>query len=249
MKININDKKKTPAVILNLVLDGSGSMADKRDVVISGVNEYVESLRNKEEDDNYIVNLMVFRDSEVEHVYTGARLKDIARMTRDNYKPSGGTPLYDCIGEAIYQADVQKRAAGDATVLTFIFTDGEENMSSKFNSLTLHNLIQSKEKTNDWTFTFIGADKSCLEQARSIGISGGNSIQFDPTQFVSTMSNLAFATQSYTSNVNSGALRSTQCFYQDAGLDNSRSLDDQELTSTDSPLSFTTTTTGTTQKP
>lgn len=233
MRIKIggkNTKANKTSIILNIILDASGSMLGKRSAVIGGFNEYVQTVHKQNPESSFVVNVLSF-DTEVKHLYTGVGLDAIPEMTKEMYCPEGGTALYDAVGEAIYQSDSQKRMLGDATVLTFIFTDGEENSSTKFKSEVIKSLIQARELSGDWTFTFIGADKNCLNQAvQQMGIRGMNAIQFEPANFAMSMSNLAQATHTYSNGVNAGTLRSTQCFYKDAGLDVFKNLDEQDIT-------------------
>ena len=43
-------KKKVPTLVINFVLDETGSMESVRDATISGFNEYVETLKKRPED-------------------------------------------------------------------------------------------------------------------------------------------------------------------------------------------------------
>lgn len=225
IKIGGKNNEKT-TIILNMVLDASGSMEQRRNAVIDGFNEYVQTVKAKNEGSDFVVNVVSF-NWKTEYLYTGVDLAELPKMSKAQYNPDGGTALYDAVADSIYQADVTKRLLGNATVLTMIFTDGQENSSCRFKGDAVKKMIAEREATKDWTFTFIGADQACLDQAVSqLGIFLGNAVPYNPDQFIGTMNNMAMATNTYACNVSSG-LRSSETFYKDAGFDTSKNLNEQ----------------------
>lgn len=125
----------------------------------------------------------------------------LVKLTSDTYKPNGGTPLYDAIGETIDELLKSKGAKSkDTAFLVAIFTDGYENMSSKYTSSQISDKIKELEKTGRWTFTLIGPKGEIETMGDLLSIRKGNRSEFDPTLTVSKMdafSNLSGATESY----------------------------------------------------
>lgn len=231
MEITVKHTSTKPLIILNFILDESGSMAHQRQNVITGFNEYIQTMKTKTEAD-YIVNLIKFGD-ETEYVFTNKPLAKVREITTADYNPQYWTALRDGIGDTIYLTDGQMADSPNATTLFYIFTDGAENASTKYNAKKLQKMITSREAKGTWTFSFIGADKDCLKQAKEWGIQAGNTITYNPQNFIGATRAMVASTATYACNVSSGLMSNTATLYQDAGFDNSKNIDEQSVNLTD----------------
>lgn len=229
MEIPIKTTK--PTILINFILDESGSMLSQRDSVISGFNEYIQSHQNKA-DANYLVSLVKFSDADkIEVVFAGKQVSQVRKLTRDDYNPDGGTALFDAIARTIFTTESRMRELPEGVnVLTFIFTDGEENASSDFNkwqsngTIRINQMITAKEDTGHWTFSFVGSSRDSLKQAQSIGIKLGNTFHYNHSNSGNTIAAMSAATTAYTRSVNAsldshgdGSVY-TNCLFKDAGI-------------------------------
>ena len=168
---------KTNKMLVNVVLDRSGSMGSTREGTVSGYNEYINGLRGDTASE-YSVSLIQFDAHGAAHgpeltiSYIDKPLADVPELKLADYEPRGGTPLYDAIGECTRRVEDKGRA-----VTCVIITDGEENASKEFNKDSIKALIKSKEDAG-WTFVFLGADIDAYSSGSQIGISAMNTMKY-----------------------------------------------------------------------
>lgn len=205
-KINIQSGGIMKTVYVNVVIDESGSMAHRRASVISGVNEYVNDLKDKNDDINYVLNVIKF------NTFSSFAVENLPISkfeTFSNYSPNGGTALYDAVGDAIVGTD--KLNATNAIFI--IMTDGEENSSKRFDSSKVKSMIEDRQ-SKGWAFTYLGADSNTWSAAGSIGINMQNAVMWDTKNVGGTFRAASAMTSSfYTScNVNNNDI------YTSAGI-------------------------------
>ncbi len=171
----------TNKVHVTILLDRSGSMQDIRESTISGVNEYINTLRTDKETE-YDVSLIQFDTNnrsvaaDFTQTYENQPLSAISDLTLDDFQPRGSTPLYDAIGYCINRIEMLADSCGRAVII-LIITDGMENSSKKFTHATVKTLIQRKQEEG-WTITFLGAGIDSYKVAGSIGVAVGNTANF-----------------------------------------------------------------------
>lgn len=157
----------TKEVLVNVVLDRSGSMESCRAGTISGYNEYLKGLK-ADKDSAYSVSLVQFdspnQGPELTVSYADKPLADVPDLDAKGYEPRGMTPLYDAVGECIRRVDSKGRA-----VLTVIITDGMENASHEFTQETVKKLIKEKE-SEGWKFVFLGANIDSAAVGGAMGV-------------------------------------------------------------------------------
>ncbi len=172
-----NLKTKTNKVLVNVILDRSGSMASTRAHTISGYNEYINGLRFDKETE-YSVSLVQFDAPvlapELTVTYLDRALPDVPPLSMADYEPRGNTPLYDAIGECTRRVEAKSRG-----VIVLIITDGMENASTEFTKESITALIKSKE-AEGWTFAFLGANIDSFAVGGTIGVAPGNIANYVP---------------------------------------------------------------------
>jgi uncharacterized protein YegL len=141
-----------------IVLDGSGSMSADIETTITGVNEIIDLMKaeKKKLKGKVKVSLVVFRNREGEVIYFNENADKAAHLDNTNYVPSGSTPMYDGIGQAIKLIDGVIK--DDDAALVYIFTDGYENSSSIYNKEDINSMTEEREKNGNWTFVFQGIE-------------------------------------------------------------------------------------------
>ena len=183
-------------ILVNVLLDRSGSMSSCQATTIDGYNEYIKGLK-ADTKTKYSVSLTQFdapaADPELTVTYLNKPLEEVPVLTTKEYEPRGMTPLYDAIGEVLRRvADISK----GRPVLDVILTDGMENASREFTQASIKALIKQKENEGH-TFVFLGANIDSYTAGQSIGIAAKNIANYSPGNEVNAFANLAHSTCAY----------------------------------------------------
>jgi uncharacterized protein YegL len=181
---------------LGIVLDQSGSMNSLVNEVLAAFSNLLEEQRNlKNADSSSAFSLTLF-NSAIRLLYDGVPITEAKPLTRDLYTPSDGTALNDAIGTMI-QA-IGRRIRHRTRVLVAILTDGEENISRKFSTSDIRQMIAYRQTTYDWQFIFIGPPEA-EHYALSIGIPKSNIASFsaDGAGITAIMARLSHSIRAY----------------------------------------------------
>lgn len=174
-------------ILINVLLDMSGSMLASADETISGYNEYIDTLKHKTP--NAIISVYTFQagtthgcceGSWITKLCVGVPIADAPKLNRCNYRPEGGTPLYDAIGKAIAYGDETIHTKDLQKSLMVVMTDGYENMSREYSRSRVKELMSHYENTHGWTFVFLGADLDAFDAVTSMGLPAhhGNTLSY-----------------------------------------------------------------------
>lgn len=154
-----------------LIVDESGSMSCIERQALAGINETIATVKKMQATHPNLeqrITLITFDSTHKTLFYDNVSAHRAHHLTHYDYRPCGGTPLYDAIGMGIAKINAQTTA--DDNVLVTIITDGEENCSEEYDLHMIKNLVE-KLKKQGWTFTFIGTDDLDVEGiAASMGI-------------------------------------------------------------------------------
>ena len=170
-----------------LILDASSSMAGKYDQTVVAFNEYIQGV--KEDRSVEHVYTVVFNSHGITRIHDGVHPDSIISLSKENYRPSGMTPLYDAMGKTI-----EDMVGGRMFVV--VITDGQENNSREFNKDSIKALIQAKEALG-WDFIYLGADFDAWSNARGLGATRGKTLSFSGAQFSQGMEAARQATSAY----------------------------------------------------
>lgn len=166
-------KKKTPKpkskVLTNhiaIVLDRSGSIEHYRltDKIISIYNNLIDEIaaKSKESDQITKVNLFTFANR-VAHVVHNEDPARATKLTPRDYRPDGGTALFDGVGAAInYLKGLPNANDENTSFLVITITDGEENSSTTYPAAArnsgsceaLARLMREVQQTDRWSLIF-----------------------------------------------------------------------------------------------
>ena len=155
------------------LLDRSGSMADTRSDTIGGFNCFIKDQCDMNPET--LMTLWQF-DHEILKSYTNVPLRDVQPLDFATFQPRGSTHLLDTIGEALDAGS----PIGDPPVVV-IFTDGDENGSTKYTKTQIKEKIEQKTGEG-WTFIYLGANQDAFAEAGGIGIAGATTYNFDQTR-------------------------------------------------------------------
>ena len=161
------------------IIDSSGSMCGSEADVIGGFKRVVnEQKANK--NGSCVISIIDFSNySEI--VCVG---KDVNDINPDfNYVVGGGTALLDAIYIGIEKTHKWNMAQDDKPEKTMvvIMTDGGENCSRTYSRQIVKDKIAEMETEFGWSFVYLGADLTNVNDASSLGIK---------TRGVSTKSNM-----------------------------------------------------------
>ena len=175
----------TTPVHISVVLDRSGSMASIADDIVGGFDTFIEQQR-KEEGKARVTLVQFDSEDPFEVLIDGEDLDQVPALDPNRYLPRGTTPLWDAVGRMIARIDSEIVTRADAgkpieDQLVLIVTDGFENASMEFDGPTLASLIEAR-KNRSWTFVFLGSDESTFAEGARIGVSAGNTSQWDASR-------------------------------------------------------------------
>lgn len=149
-----------------LILDKSGSMYNLERAIKDSFRTFVEDQQDERGEANLTVSLFSNYNTVLHNNIPFSQVS-----TYIDYRPNGGTAMYDSIVETL-------EPITDSDVFVVVQTDGEENSSSRSSS-EVSNLIQDKQ-SKGWQFMFLGADKGLIESAKQIGLQD-NCVLFNTT--------------------------------------------------------------------
>jgi hypothetical protein len=164
----------------HIILDQSGSMSDCVNQTLKGLADQrkeILAIANEFPDQEIRVGLTVF-DHNIELKYSNLSVTELSRMNSFHYQPNGQTALLDAIGMSVAATERLMLNEGDSAVI-IILTDGYENASKEYSHKQIKELIQAKEDTGKWSFTYLGATLDAVEIARSMNIKAENSFAFE----------------------------------------------------------------------
>lgn len=196
------------------VLDESSSMSSLRRKTIEVFQNQINNLKRKSHD--------LKQDTKVS-VYTFAdKVKCLAfdvdierfRGIEGQYSPYGSTALMDAAGTAIEEHKDIPQKHGDHAFLLYVITDGEENVSRKFDVRTLRRLIDGLE--DNWTVSCLVPNSLGKHNATQYGFPKNNIEIWQTTELgleeVERTSNRAV--NNYL-NLRSQGIVGTRSFYSD----------------------------------
>jgi hypothetical protein len=182
----IDDVKKP--LRAHILIDNSSSMDGSQDKVISGVNEYVETLKKQALKDGVKARVSVslftsnlpagFSDtrgsaSVVTPIRAALDVSLWQPISRAQIVPNGMTPLLQAVGETIQQLE----AVGEDVVLV-ILTDGGENSSIGWTTGRVKELMATKQNRDNWAVLYLGANQDAWGVGGSMGTQMHNTANF-----------------------------------------------------------------------
>jgi len=181
-QVNVPEKKQSPKPIqinhIFFVLDKSGSMCGLRKQTVDNFNEQIQNLKMERDSEQVnLISLITFAGSNyIRDIRASQPLSQFEEIKLEEYVTNGSTALYDAIGKAILNADLQfeKYSNFDNAALIVTLSDGEENASKEFDNIKITELIKQRQDGGRFTFTFMGCGEVVRQQACDIGIPVGN---------------------------------------------------------------------------
>lgn len=164
---------------IKLLLDRSGSMETDGlfQALIKGVNSLLLEQRQQAEEfeTNPTIEVWVF-DTSLDLIRSGP-IKDVTDILENEVKPRGATALNDAM------ASILDNGKDDSDVLFFIFTDGQENSSTKHRGDSgrqyCKSLVEVYSRDKNWTIIFGAANIDAYQTGAQYGISADNAFNVE----------------------------------------------------------------------
>lgn len=178
-------RKKQPAkdaesrsILINFVLDRSGSMASMQGATISGFNEFKNG--QAAEDGEAFFTLTLF-DTVFDTVCEAVPIREVNDLDHSTYVPDGMTALFDAIGHTMRITDDFVTAHHPDQVLFVIMTDGGENASREYSSDVISQMIADRQKLAQYEFIYLGANQDSYAVGRRMGVRDGRMLDYAAT--------------------------------------------------------------------
>lgn len=177
-------------VLIKLLVDRSGSMANCKVSAETGIQEFIEE-RRKDTSVKQEVSLDDF-DTEYRTVYG---FTDIANAPKYTLEPRGMTALHDSIMKAGRSLESHKPEKVKNKRFLVIMTDGLENSSREFSEKDVKEFIEKKQ-SEGWTVIYLGANQDAIRVGVSLGVPEGHSMTYDTSHSGSALKGTSFLMRS-----------------------------------------------------
>jgi hypothetical protein len=90
--------------------------------------------------------------------------------------------MLDAMAETLKELNKLQQQSNNeipTTVVMVILTDGYENASRRYTLKNVKEIVEEREATGTWTFSFLGATLDAVDVAEQMSISRENSIAFE----------------------------------------------------------------------
>lgn len=209
------------------IIDKSSSMSPYRSRTIEGINSNINALKKEVDADTEILNTQLQFSAtnstwnrpnnvpETDFVFNriGMPVQNLLDMTEKDYEPNGGTPLLDAIGYGIEKIKAfhgDKLGEDNLRIIVTIFTDAEENSSTKWTYGEIKKMIDHFQSDGKWTFTFVGCGgfDAVKNYSNKIGISASNTVSYSDDDIGRTdgFSKISTSYTSYARSVKLGVI-------------------------------------------
>ena len=176
----MTDTIKLEGTHIVIIEDKSGSMASMGNIPMEKVNNFIK----EQTGDNVLVDVWTF--NQTHYMICEDKKPSDVNITMDDVKPSGGTALYQSIGNIIDITGKKLSLKTDirpAHVIFVIFTDGDENESrgeykGESGRIKVKKMIEHQQDVYNWTFFFLGSNIDAINTGEGIGISRQTCINY-----------------------------------------------------------------------
>lgn len=171
-----NQEERT--ILINFVLDKSGSMDVIRNATISGFNEFLGD--QQREGGKALMTLTLF-DTRFDTVANAVPIAKIRPLDASTYIPDGMTALYDAMGHTMQMTDSFVAVNKPDQVLFVVMTDGEENSSREFSHRRIFDMIAERQDKAGYEFIYLGANQDSYAVSTGMGMRSGRSLDYVQT--------------------------------------------------------------------
>lgn len=182
---SVDDLAGDEVTLFVRVIDRTGSIEDRglAQPMRDAANEQIEALEGSKAADSVLMSTLLFHTAtEVLHSYLS--LGKAIRLDASNYRPTGGTALFDATLDAVTSAVDYAQQLRDAgvrvKVVVVIMTDGEDN-SSRHSAGQVASVIKDLIAQEIYTFAFVAFGTQGRMIGQMMGIPSANIIDQQAT--------------------------------------------------------------------
>ncbi len=158
------------------LLDRSGSMSSLRQAAITGFNDFLTEQAAIAAEAR--LTLMLFNEQH-HYVHDAVPLAQVSKLTELTYQPGGNTALLDALGQAITQTrqrlSLLPPEQRPHRVAFAIFTDGQENASTRYTREHIADLVRLHREHDKWDFLFLAANLDAFATGEAISMAQNSS--------------------------------------------------------------------------
>ena len=214
-----------------IILDESGSMDSIKSLIINGFSELVQSVKSIEgqfPEQEHLISMVSFNSLNNNIMHFVDPVNKLEAINDISYCPSSMTPLYDAMGFSILKLKQYLEGKSNYNVLVTILTDGEENSSKEFSGAAIKNLVEEL-KTQNWTFTYIGADHDVEKMAASLSIKNTMTFEKNSAEISEMFVKESMARVKFSRSISNGELNNED-FYLDIPTSNKKKSESSIMT-------------------
>jgi len=181
-------------VIIEFLLDETGSMDSIKQSAIAGFNDFLREQRNAS--DTALFTLTKFDSSGLRTPYVDLDVKMVPELTINTFCPGATTNLRDAIVERS-NALSHRLSTWTMTphVLFICLTDGGDN-ASRFSEEYVRNVLGSRMESG-WTYAYLGANQNAIQVGMRMGFPEGNCKTFAVEEVATAMHDVSASTTAY----------------------------------------------------
>jgi hypothetical protein len=199
-----------------ICLDRSGSMQGISKNAVDTFNENANAIRDGAlgSGQHSTVTLVTFGGG-IENVFYRQPADRLRPYGYGEYRPDGGTPLFDAVGGIIQRLRLERDVHDpNVSYVIIVITDGEENASTRLSARAVAEMMQEVQATDRWSFAFLlPRGKAGVFQSR-YGVPPGNVKEWDATAQGAAIASAAVSSGiSAYYGARSVGLRSTKGFF------------------------------------
>lgn len=174
--VHVDDVAASEVVLVSMMPDDSGSIrfGSNAQAVREGHNGVLDALASSRQADSILVHNR-YLNGHVLYPYTP--LAGAERMTRHNYDPNQGTPLYDqavvLLGTVLAKAQEFEENGVAVRTVTLLITDGADQHSTSHTAADVHTIVTDMLRAEHHTVAAMGVDDGDTDFAavfREMGI-------------------------------------------------------------------------------
>lgn len=154
---SVDEITASEVVLVNILLDDSSSMQDHKQAAIDGYNLFLDTINASKQQNNVLVHAR-YLNGKILYPYT--LIENAKRLDGRNYRPDGGTPLYEqsviLLGTVLAKSlEFYDNNTAYRTV-TLIITDGANNGPGS--ALDVLPLVKDMLKSENHIISAMGID-------------------------------------------------------------------------------------------
>lgn len=179
------------ATNIYFLIDSSGSMEPRINMVVSSVNEFLQDQKDVKEECK--VSFYTF-SRVLNTVFENRDIISVPFLKKEDYKPYGTTALWDSMALVLKKILPEENSKN----ILIVVTDGEENSSLHYNPLLLKTELSRLEHRLE--IVYIGSNQDAVLNGKNIGGCMDSSILYTDEKLPSVLRSTSNAVRRYRTN-------------------------------------------------